>query len=55
MIELLIDSLTLNSIGLIVLGFGILASYFWNKRKLSRDSNIVVIDGIREALDGSDF
>lgn len=50
MIELFIDSLTLNSLGLIVLGFGILASHFWNNRKLSRDSNIIVIDGIRESI-----
>jgi len=50
MIELLIDSLTLNSLGLLVLGLAILVTHFWNKRKLSRDSNIVVIDGIRESI-----
>ena len=50
MIELLIDSLTINSIGLLVLGLGILITHFWNKRKLSRDSNVVVIEGIGESV-----
>ena len=48
--ELLIDSLSLNSIGLVILGLALVVTHFWNKRKLSRDTDIVVIDGISESL-----
>ena len=48
--ELLIDSLSLNSIGLVILGLALFVTHFWNKRKLSRDTDIVVIDGISESL-----
>lgn len=48
--ELFFDSLTLNSIGLIIIGLALLITHFWNKRKLSRDTDIVVIDGMKESL-----
>ena len=50
MYKLLIDSLTLNSIGLLIIGLALLITYFWNKRKLSRNTDIVVIDGMKESL-----
>ena len=48
--KLLFDSLTLNSLGLLILGLALFINHFWNKRKLSRDTDIVVIDGIKESL-----
>ena len=50
MIEELIGHLSLNSIGLFVLGSGFLVTHFWNRRKSSKDSSVVVIDGISESL-----
>lgn len=50
MIELLIDSLTLNSIGLIGLGLALLAGHLYNRWKLSRGNSVAVIEGIRESL-----
>ena len=50
MYKLLIDSLTLNSIGLLIIGLALLITHLWNKRKLSRDMNIVIIDGIKESF-----
>lgn len=50
MTEILLKSLSLNSIGLFVIGLSLLIKHFWNKRKLSRDTDIVVIDGIKESL-----
>ena len=48
--ELFFDSLTLNSIGLLILGLALFITHFWNKRKLSRDTDIVIIDGMKESL-----
>ena len=48
--ELFFDSLTLNSIGLLILGLALLITDLWNKRKLSRNTDIVIIDGIKESL-----
>ena len=48
--ELIIKSLTLNSIGLFVLGLGFLITHFWNRRKWSRDTDVIVIDVTRESF-----
>ena len=50
MYKVLIDSLTLNSIGLVIMGLALLITHLWNKRKRSRDTDIVIIDGIKESL-----
>jgi hypothetical protein len=50
MIEILFDSLTVNSLGLSLLSLGLCITHFWKKRKLSRDRHIVVIDGIKESV-----
>lgn len=50
MYKVLIDSLTLNSIGLLIIGLALLITHLWNKRKLSRDTDIVIIDGIKESF-----
>ena len=50
MFKILVDSLTLNSIGLFGLGLGFLVTHFWHKRELSRDTDIVIIDGMKESL-----
>ena len=47
--ELLIDSLTLNSISLLILGLALFVTHFWNRKRLSRNTDIIVIDGIRES------
>lgn len=45
-----IDSLTLNSIGLIGLGLALLAGHIYNRWKLRRGNSVAVIEGIRESL-----
>lgn len=50
MFKLLLDSLTLNSTGSVILGLALLITHFWNRRKRSRDTDIVIIDGIKESL-----
>lgn len=50
MTEIIIESLTLKSIGLFVLGCGLLVTHLWNRRKSSNDSNVVSINGIIESL-----
>lgn len=50
MIELLIDSLTLNSIGLFVLGIGFIVNHFWKKKKWSKSDNIAIIDGVSDSF-----
>lgn len=48
--ELLIDSLSLNSVGLVLLGLALFVTHFWNRRKRSRGTDVIVIDGISESL-----
>lgn len=48
--ELFINSLTLNSVGLVLLGLALLITHLWKKRKLSSDTDIVIIDGMKESL-----
>ena len=50
MYKVFVDSLTINSIGLIIIGLALVITHLWNKRKLSRDTDIVIIDGIKESL-----
>ena len=49
MFKLVLDSLTLNSTGSVILGLALLITHFWNRRKRSGETDIAVIDGISES------